>query len=284
MNEDAILEYMTHLDRLPPSKTILDSDGRIWLYGGWHRYAAHERAKRKTIRCHVTQGTLEDAIEAAAGENTEHGVRRTNEDKRRAVELLLGLSAWSDKSDRMIADRLGVSHAFVGTVRNSKDTAPRPAAAPPEPSANGTPAPAARVGKDGKTRATPSASTTTKDQKVFDCSVPPVEIPDRLRDVFQDPWLKRIMALADDAMLKLEPDPIIRQLKGKSQQYAAWLRTADALTHLSAAEDAINAFRHTLEAGVPFAVCPTCKGKKCDDCRRTGWIPIARYEELKDGG
>jgi hypothetical protein len=58
-----------------------------------------------------------DAIIAACGENADHGLRRTNEDKRRAVERLLGDPEWIKWSDRKIADVCRVSHPFVGTVR-----------------------------------------------------------------------------------------------------------------------------------------------------------------------
>ena len=55
----------------------------------------------------------------SVGANTEHGLRRTNADKRRAVETLLRDEEWSQWSDREIARRCGVGADMVGDARRS---------------------------------------------------------------------------------------------------------------------------------------------------------------------
>src|ERR1700756_122323 len=48
-----------------------------------------------------------------------HGLKRTNADKRRAVETLLRDDEWSKWSDREISRQCGVGNKFVGDVRAS---------------------------------------------------------------------------------------------------------------------------------------------------------------------
>jgi site-specific DNA-methyltransferase (adenine-specific) len=75
------------------------------------------------------------------GANSEHGVRRTNRDKRTAVELLLKDAEWAGKSDRWIAERCGVDHKTVAAIRESQ--------------LGNSPVDSPRTGKDGKKRKPP---------------------------------------------------------------------------------------------------------------------------------
>jgi hypothetical protein len=74
-------------------------------------------AKPRVVRVEVWPGTLRDAILFAAGANDRHGLRRSREDKRRAVETLLADAEWAAWSDREIARRCAVSHPLVAAVR-----------------------------------------------------------------------------------------------------------------------------------------------------------------------
>jgi hypothetical protein len=56
-----------------------------------------------------------DAVKFSLSSNQGHGLRRTNEDKRHAVEIALHeFPAWSD---RAVAQLCGVTHPSVGAVR-----------------------------------------------------------------------------------------------------------------------------------------------------------------------
>lgn len=70
----------------------------------------------------VRQGTRRDAILYSVGANETHGLRRTNEDKRRAVMTLLSDEEWSRWSNNEIAQKCGVSHTFVNGMRSSLET------------------------------------------------------------------------------------------------------------------------------------------------------------------
>jgi hypothetical protein len=65
----------------------------------------------------VRQGTQRDAVLFGISANNAHGLPRTQADKRKAVELLLGDAEWSQWSDREIARRCHVGHAFVSRLR-----------------------------------------------------------------------------------------------------------------------------------------------------------------------
>jgi hypothetical protein len=65
----------------------------------------------------VTIGTYEDAQDAAAAADSHDGLRRTNEDKRKVVNMLIRMERHMDDSDRVIANIAGVDHKFVGKLR-----------------------------------------------------------------------------------------------------------------------------------------------------------------------
>lgn len=124
INPEVIDEYaeaMTQGAEFPPL-TVYRDGSTFWLADGFHRIAAAKYAGRQHVVCDVQQGTIRDAILHAVGANANHGMRRTNADKRRAVETLLKDDEWARWSDNKIADSCGVSVPFVGKVRSSLST------------------------------------------------------------------------------------------------------------------------------------------------------------------
>jgi hypothetical protein len=49
------------------------------------------------------------------GQDADHGHRRTNDDKRRAVDIVLADPTWAQWSDSEIATRCAVDHKTVAT-------------------------------------------------------------------------------------------------------------------------------------------------------------------------
>lgn len=88
-----------------------------WLADGFHRHAAAKLAGVDVFLVDVKQGTRRDAVLYAVGANATHGLPRTADDKRRAVETLLRDEEWAQWSDREIARRCKVSPTFVGKIR-----------------------------------------------------------------------------------------------------------------------------------------------------------------------
>ncbi len=100
----------------PPVVVFFDGVD-TWLADGFHRYHAHRQNGATHIEANIEAGTLDDAKLYAASANSDHGLRRTNEDKRRAVRMVL--DAKPDWSDSHIAKHAGVSHTLVGQIRKS---------------------------------------------------------------------------------------------------------------------------------------------------------------------
>jgi hypothetical protein len=89
-----------------------------WLADGFHRINATKLAGLDTVEADVRSGLLVDAIEFSCGANATHGLRRTNGDKRRAVDRLLSLPKWQVKSNREIARQCGVTEGLVRIIKS----------------------------------------------------------------------------------------------------------------------------------------------------------------------
>lgn len=100
-----------------PELVVFYDGSTYWLADGFHRFNAAKQAKLRVFPCDVRQGTQRDAVLFSCGANATHGLRRTNADKRRAVETLLRDGEWAKWSDREIARRCGVSNSFVSNLR-----------------------------------------------------------------------------------------------------------------------------------------------------------------------
>jgi hypothetical protein len=120
INQDKVSEYaekMRENAKFPPLKATFD--GTVyWLYDGFHRYFAAQAAGATTIEVDYKPGTMEDAQDLALGANDDHGLPRSNEDKRKAVETALAMERHAKKSDREIGRLCKVSHTLVAAVRN----------------------------------------------------------------------------------------------------------------------------------------------------------------------
>lgn len=102
-----------------PPVTVFFDGINYYLADGYHRYFAHKSAVIPGIEADVHNGTQRDAIIYSVGANNAHGLKRSKEDKRKAVLTLLNDFEWSMWSDREIARACAVSATFVGTVRES---------------------------------------------------------------------------------------------------------------------------------------------------------------------
>ena len=119
MKPDIVREYADDMAAgavFPPVEVYYD--GSIyWLAEGYHRVAAARLIERETIDAEVLDGGERDAILRGIGSNASHGLRRTQADKRRAVERLLRDEEWSKWSNRKIAEAAKVDHKTVANVR-----------------------------------------------------------------------------------------------------------------------------------------------------------------------
>ncbi len=102
--------------KFPPIVVFFDGS-EYWLADGFHRLEAHRQAGLQQIDADVHDGSRRDAMLYAAAANAEHGLRRTAEDKKRAVLILLRDPEWRQWSDREIAGRVKVDHKTVAKYR-----------------------------------------------------------------------------------------------------------------------------------------------------------------------
>lgn len=101
----------------PPVTVFYDGEDS-WLADGHHRWLAHERAGKASISVHVLPGSQRDAVLYSVSANANHGLTRTQEDKRKAVKTILEDFEWSDWSDREIARKCAVSLQLVQAVKH----------------------------------------------------------------------------------------------------------------------------------------------------------------------
>ncbi|WP_295446486.1 ParB/RepB/Spo0J family partition protein [uncultured Thiodictyon sp.] len=196
INDALVAEYAADIHDWigrAPIDVFFDADGKRIVADGFHRVAACRTAGIEDIPVRLQQGTRRDALLFAVGANAAHGLRRSNADKRKAVETLLQDPEWSQWSDRAIAAQVKVSDKTVASVRRDilncgtpqlvatasadhdrpqlvtatscPDASPMRAAAPagpetpvPVPPADKPAAtPDKRIGKDGRSRSAPAA-------------------------------------------------------------------------------------------------------------------------------
>jgi ParB-like chromosome segregation protein Spo0J len=121
LSQETIDEYYEVLKEggeLPPI-TVYRVGSRYYVVDGWHRVYAHKKAGLADIQVEVLDGTMREATLYAISANDGHGLRRSNDDKRKAVMMLLDDMEWSEWSDREVAKAAKVSHVFVSKLRNS---------------------------------------------------------------------------------------------------------------------------------------------------------------------
>jgi len=118
LNQAVIAEYGELLAQgVPfPAITVYFDGVNYWLADGFHRYWAAKQANTE-LAVNVIQGSQRDAILHSVGANANHGLRRSNEDKRKAVTTLLLDEEWCQWSDRAIARQCQVSDRFVNKIR-----------------------------------------------------------------------------------------------------------------------------------------------------------------------
>ena len=90
---------------------------RYVLADGHHRLAAAELLGKKALPCTINRGTKQDALHFALAANSDHGLRRSNADKRKCVLMAMNCPAYDGWSLRKIADLCRVSRPLVSDIK-----------------------------------------------------------------------------------------------------------------------------------------------------------------------
>jgi hypothetical protein len=137
---DEYADRMKEGDIFPPADVFDEGNGRYWIGDGWHRLLSAQQQRAATFACVVHPGGREAAIKHALGANAQHGLKRSNADKRKAIEV--ALKEFSLMSDRQLAGLCAVHHDTVAVARSQLAES---ASSPPSP----------RLGADGRIRKMP---------------------------------------------------------------------------------------------------------------------------------
>lgn len=119
LNEATVSEYgeaITEGAKFPPV-TVFHDGAEYWLADGFHRLFAHKKIGALDIEVDIHQGTKRDAILHSVGANDKHGLRRSNEDKRKAVMTLLGDAEWKKWPQAKIAKHCAVTPEYVSRLK-----------------------------------------------------------------------------------------------------------------------------------------------------------------------
>ena len=136
---DAIEDYAEAMGagaKFPPVTVFYDGTD-YWLADGFHRVKAAYAVGHDTIECEVHQGTVDEARWLSFSANRTNGLRRTNNDKQRALSAALQHPNSSQLSNRQIAAHVGVGET---SVRNWREKLTAQIAQSPK-----------RKGRDGRT-------------------------------------------------------------------------------------------------------------------------------------
>lgn len=103
-----------------PPVQVFEVDGELYVTDGFCRVVAAQNVGKSRIEAVIAKGTWKDALRAACGANSQHGLRRTVADKRKAANL--AISEFPDESSRVLAEMVGVSHRYILNLRGQAAT------------------------------------------------------------------------------------------------------------------------------------------------------------------
>jgi hypothetical protein len=298
INDETVDEYAEAMKATtgrpwPPVVVFFDGT-EYWMADGFHRLLAARRIGRNNIAADVKQGTREDAAWAACAANQAHGLRRTNEDKQRAVEIALRLHP--ELSAHTIAEHCGVSQPFASEIRRqviTVITCPLPEKVTgrdgkqyPAPSSGGK----KDKGKAPKSRAElvedqgpETDSTTAEEAESGHVPIPPPPAPEKPKP--RPPV---------DDVGRLIPDQVV-PLWGRRQEVQDMLtalsRVRVALQKAQVTRDPLfsevpfsSALAHldqvynAMQVAKPYAVCAFCQGHGCKVCGQRGLLGKFRWD------
>lgn len=266
--------------KLPPVDVYNDGTD-IWMADGFHRILAYAREGKANLTANVHKGTLKDAKIHSIGANKTHGLRRTNEDKRNCVQMALEIMP--ERSDKMIADHVGVTHPFVANLRRSLVTI---TSEPPK-------TPMKRIGSDGIARNIPPPRPPVMPPKMP--PAPPVNItppPARKITPKEERLDENLKPIPDHLWPLWDKGEVIKEMAADITRVLGIIRrmhdSGDKSILDGNGQDIIAALetaKGNLKANIPYAVCPYCKGtlsENCRFCKGRGIIGSFRFKQVPE--
>lgn len=250
--------------KFPPA--VVFHDGKSYfLADGFHRYFGAKEAGLVDLLCDVRDGTRKDALWFSIGANQTHGLKRSNADKRNAVEL--ALRERPEMADNAIAIHAGVSWDLVKSVRQS--------VTPQVP----VPEPAKRTGMDGKKYPAPPQVPVPEPEKpklppppvvkkTSPTTPPVVAAPPRIEDKtgLGRPIPKALLPIWERAH---EVQALLTSISGVRSALRRAQEDKDKLflrTNFSGILAQLDQAYTEIKTAIPFAVCTACQGNGGEDC------------------
>lgn len=291
LNEDTVSDYAEAMERGErfPAVTVFTDGEEYYLADGFHRVEALRRIGKKSVMAELQDGDYKAALLYALKANSTHGLRRTNADKRHALEM-----AWNarehlfggEPSIALLAEVCGVSQRTAASFHSQQGMQiayPAQNAAPtmptrqpkergesPEPpngdfmADNAPKMPVRRVGRDGKTYTVqPMPTRPVKPAHVVPTDRYGTEIPVGMNGAFDDGQLSEIASLISRARVALR-----NGIDAGAPSFAAVRQ--EALVQLN------NAYSFVTSAKA-HCVCRMCQGNGCKACHNRGWQTEEEY-------
>ena len=268
-------------------------DNQFILADGFHRYMGACAAGRASVKCEVHKGSTRDAIQYALSANARHGLRRSNEDKRKAVETALADTEWSKLSSRAVADLCGVSNDFVSKIRKELDTKKS------DKMSSDDSAESASAANRSTSRSASHESANSNDLASTDksCEESTAESDSELQDSTAEDTPKcHSASIVKDSLERDVPEQL-RDAYSVANEITAAIRDLDAVkkkikaitakvggsyvsesTVLIALKDC----RAELKLGSYWTACPRCNGDGCGKCNSTGFLPLSGKSSLSN--
>ncbi|HEY9173799.1 MAG TPA: ParB N-terminal domain-containing protein [Verrucomicrobiae bacterium] len=275
LNEATVADYAEALAegaKFPP--VIVFHDGnRTIAADGFHRIHAALRIGATQIECDVRKGGKSDALKFALGCNAHHGLRRTNADKRHAVEL--AVREFPAASLPVIAKMCLVSEELVKGV--SKQLTEN----------GGLKKPETVIGLDGRERKLPPPPMQRRASTVANGSegktavkpqLPPP--PSQILDGMGWPIPTQLIPLWQRVDEVQEMLTALSRVKGALRAAQENKDKLFAEVNFSSALSQLDQAWTDIKTAKPFAVCPTCQGQlpdKCTLCKGRGLISEHRW-------
>jgi len=299
-----------------PPVTLFFDGSKHWLGDGFHRVAMARQQGKKRVAAEVREGTRDDAVWFACGANKEHGLPRTNADKRRALEIALKMHP--EMSNEAIAQHVGVGRVFVINFRKTlagqvvhgilpgtrvgvdgKTYPVRPQPSPPtvRQVVHGIP-PETPVGGENSAGTIPSRSG--RGARADECCPPPPPVRQKpSAQLVTPPPVRRPAPVFDGPVdnrgREVPPDLLeIWNRRGEARDLAGMVsRVRVALRDAQDGKDPLwseinfgSALAHLdmaykeIAAAEPWCVCPMCQGIGCEACRGRGLMGKFRYDNV----
>ena len=262
-------------ESLPPVHLFWDSGAKLmYLADGSHRCAAMALIGRKAIEAEVRNGTYQDALQFALLANAQHGLPRSNEDKRQSIAT--ALQEWPKVSNVQISKMCDVDDKTVALVRAELETKQLVAPSKTRISAAGKQMPAVlpRKSEVGIREKTSKTTKSPKTKEPIDLDAKGTPIPKAVQKYWnRAPEVRELMASISE---------IVKQIKKAHSSQDLMFAEISCNTVVDDLERAYTAIKCSL----PYVVCALCQGHPetqkagCRMCFGRGLIGKFRYDRV----